>query len=304
MEMSPLKTQVRVRTLGAELRKAFGCRVHKIPLHAGMSCPNRDGTLGTKGCIYCGPLGSAAGWSDPEEGISEQMRCGMALARERFHASMFIAYFQAFTNTYAPIPRLKGLWDEALALPDVVGLSMGTRPDCLLDEVLDLIGSYRERIPYLCLEVGLQSAHDRTLKRIHRGHDFACFADAVSRAQARGIPICVHVILGLPGETTEEMMETIRIVLEMGIEGIKLHHLHILKNSPLEKEYLQGKVRLFEMGEYAALVGRILTLISGRMVIHRFMGEAPEKLLAAPLWTRQKSEVLEAVSRTLEEEPR
>jgi len=282
-----------------ELQKRFGCRVYKVPVHAGLTCPNRDGTLGTEGCLYCGPSGSAADWSDSKVKISNQLQNGITFARKRFHAEKFIAYFQPYTNTYGTVQRLKRFWDEALEVKDVIGLSVGTRPDCLPDEVLDLIQSYKQSLPYLCLEVGLQSAHDRTLQGIHRGHDFACFKDTVLRAQERGIPICVHIMLGLPGESVEEMMETVRILLDMGIEGIKLHHLHILRGSPWEQDYQQGKIRLFDMEEYVRLVCNILGLISGRMVIHRFMGETPARLLVAPAWTQRKGDVLEAISREL-----
>ncbi|OIP61241.1 MAG: TIGR01212 family radical SAM protein [Nitrospirae bacterium CG_4_9_14_3_um_filter_53_35] len=299
MHIETIRKPVTVRTIGDELRKQFGCRVHKIPVHAGMTCPNRDGTLGAGGCAYCGPSGSASAWNDPDQPVVRQVSKGMEIARSRFHAEKFIAYFQPFTNTYAPVRRLQRLWDEALRVPNVVGLSVGTRPDCLPEPVLDLFSSYQDRLPYLCLEIGLQSAHDRTLREIRRGHDFACFKDAVSRAQARGIPICAHVILGLPGESEQEMMETVQAVLDMGIQGIKLHHLHIIKGAPLEQEYIQGRVRLFEMEEYVRLVCRILDGIGGRMVIHRFMGEAPGDLLVAPLWTRRKGEVLNAIYREL-----
>ncbi len=295
--MAMIRNKATVRTFGGELKKQFGCRVHKIPVHAGMTCPNRDGTLGTGGCTYCGPSGSAAEWTGPDQTVVRQIFKGMDMARSRFHAEKFIAYFQPFTNTYAPAHRLKRLWDEALGVPDVVGLSVGTRPDCLPDAVLDLIRSYQDRIPYFCLEIGLQTAHDRTLQAIRRGHDLACFSDAVSRAQARGIPVCVHVILGLPGETEQDMMATVQAVLDMGIQGIKLHHLHIIRGAPLEQDYLDGRVRLLEMEEYIRLVCRILDTISGRMVIHRFMGEAPWDLLVAPLWTRRKSEVITAIYR-------
>lgn len=297
MNTAMIRNKAAVRTFGGELKKQFGCRVHKIPVHAGMTCPNRDGTLGTGGCTYCGPSGSAAVWTGPDQTVVRQISKGMEIARSRFHAEKFIAYFQPFTNTYAPAHRLKQLWDEALGVPDVVGLSVGTRPDCLPDAVLDLIRSCQDRVPYFCLEIGLQTIHDRTLQAIRRGHDFACFSDAVSRAQARGIPVCVHVILGLPGETEQEMMETVQAVLDMGIQGIKLHHLHIIKGAPLEQDYLDGRVRLFEMEAYIRLVCRILDTISGRMVIHRFMGEAPGDLLVAPLWTRRKSEVITAIYR-------
>ncbi len=291
--------KVYVRTFAEELRWRFGCRVHKIPVHVGMTCPNRDGTIGTGGCTFCGPAGSAAGWANPEMSVSDQLIAGIAYAKRRFKAGKFIAYFQPYTNTYASLRRLDALWSEALGVRDVVGLSIGTRPDCLPNEILDRIRFYREILPYLCLEVGLQTIHDQTLRRIRRGHNFDCFADAVCRAQAREIPLCVHIILGLPGETERDMLETVQVLLDMGIQGIKLHHLHIIRGSALEKEYRRGLVPLLTREEYVRLVCKIVRKISGRMVIHRFMGEAPPDLLVAPAWTGNKREVTDAIRKEL-----
>jgi radical SAM protein (TIGR01212 family) len=299
MRTAELKGKIRVRTINEELRERFGCRVHKVPVHAGFTCPNRDGILGTGGCLFCDPHGSAAAWSDPDEGVTAQLRRGMEYARKRFQARKFIAYFQPFSNTYALVSRLKVLWEEALAVDDIVGISVGTRPDCLPEDVLDLIRTYREGTPYFNLEIGLQTVHDKTLREIGRGHDFACFKDAVQRAHRRGIPLCVHIILGLPGETVPEMMETVRTLLDLEIEGIKLHHLHILKGSLLEREYRAGRLSLMTQEEYVSLVCRILELIAGRMVIHRFMGEAPIRRLVAPDWTGRKRDVLAAIARDL-----
>ncbi len=291
---------MRVRTISEELRRQFGCRVHKIPVHAGMTCPNRDGRLGTGGCIYCGPGGSQAAWSDPSLPVSEQLRIGMAHARRRYGARKFIAYFQPFTNTYGAVERLAAQWQAAAEQRDVVGLSVGTRPDCLPGDVLALLARFREKLPYLCLELGLQSVHDRTLRLLRRGHDFAAFERAVFRTRRRGIPLCAHIILGLPGETIEDMLETVRILLEMGIEGVKLHHLHVLKDTPVASAYARGEVALMSMAQYVALVAEILRLISGRMVIHRLMGEAPREQLVAPAWTTRKRDVVAAIYRRLE----
>ncbi len=290
-----LKKKVPVRTLGDALRHRFGCRVHKIPLHGGMSCPNRDGTLGTGGCLFCDANGSAATGSDPEKTITAQLHSGIAYGKKRFEAKKFIAYFQPFSNTYAPVSRLQRLWEEAADVEEVLGLSIGTRPDCLPDEVLDLIRSFQSRLEYLDLEIGVQSVHDRTLRRMGRGHDFACVEDTLRRAHGRGIPLCAHVILGLPGETVSDMLETVQTLLDLEVEGIKFHHLHVLRGTLLEKEYRAGRVPLLSMEEYVEVVCRIVERISGRMVIHRFMGEAPSARLVAPAWTGRKRDVLAAI---------
>lgn len=290
-----LKKRVPIRTLGAELRRRFGCRVHKIPLHTGLTCPNRDGTLATGGCLFCDANGSAATGSDPGKSITAQLLSGIAYGKKRFQADRFVAYFQPFTNTYAPIARLGKLWEEASGVEKVIGLSIGTRPDCLPDAVLDLIADFQSRLEYLDLEIGVQSVHDRTLQRIGRGHDFACVEDAVRRAHRRGISLCAHVILGLPGESRHEMMETVETLLELQVEGIKLHHLHVLKGTRLEQEYRVGKIPLMGQEDYVNLVCRILERIDGRMVIHRFMGEAPTARLVAPEWTGRKRDVQAAI---------
>ncbi len=291
---------ITVRSIGDELRRQFGCRVHKVPVHGGMTCPNRDGRLGTGGCIYCGPGGSQAPGSDPSLSVAEQLRIGMDRARRRFGARKFIAYFQPFTNTYAPVEQLAAQWQAAAQQKDIVGLSVGTRPDCLPEDVLELLAGFGETLPYLCLELGLQSVHDRTLKLLRRGHDFAAFQSAVFRARGRGIPLCAHIILGLPGETLEDMLKTVRTLLEMDVEGIKLHHLHVLKDTPLAAAYAKGEMVLMSMTDYIEVVVEILRLVSGRMVIHRLMGEAPREHLVAPEWTTRKQEVVTAIYRRLE----
>ena len=294
--------EIPVRTLGAELRRRFGCRVHKVPLHAGMTCPNRDGTLGRGGCLFCDPHGSASARARPDLPVREQLARGMAAARRRYGAERFIAYFQAFTNTYAEPPRLRALWDAAAAVPHVVGLSVGTRPDCVPAPVLELFASYAGRFPYLCLELGLPSAHDPTLARIRRGHDAAAFGRAVERARGLGLGVCAHVILGLPGEGPGEMEATVRYLLDLGVEEVKFHHLHVLRGSAMEAEYRRGRVRLLERDEYVEILARLLTLIRGRMVVHRLLGEAPPDRLVAPAWTRDKAAVLAALEARLRPE--
>ncbi|MDX9819268.1 MAG: TIGR01212 family radical SAM protein, partial [Desulfococcus multivorans] len=208
--------------LNTYFKTIFGHRVHKIALDAGLSCPNRDGTLSRGGCIYCNARGSGTGLYQKGQSITEQIETAKAFLAKRYKAKEFIAYFQSFTNTYAPLPRLRQLYDEALSAADVAGLSIGTRPDCVDEDILSLLESYG-KTRLIWIEYGLQSAHDRTLARINRGHDFKAFEKAVQMTRNRGIRICAHVILGLPGETLEDMLETARIVSGMGLDGIKFH---------------------------------------------------------------------------------
>ncbi len=219
------------RDYNSYLRETFGCRVQKITLDAGLSCPNRDGTVGHGGCIYCNEKGSGTG-AAAFAGIAEQIGAGKQILARKYKAGKFIAYFQSFSNTYAPLPRLAALYDEALADPDIVGLSIGTRPDCVSDETLDHLAVLGEN-HLICMEYGLQSAKDETLARIHRGHTVAAFVDAVERTFKRKIPVCAHVILGLPGEETEDMLQTARFLAGLGVQAVKIHLLYVVKGTPL-----------------------------------------------------------------------
>jgi len=286
-----------VRALGyypfnAYLRSRFGCKVHKVSLHAGLTCPNRDGRVGVGGCTYCVNESFNPQAGRPLTSVREQMLAGMDYMRRRFGAEKFIAYFQAFTNTYAPLPRLRSLYDSVAGLPDVVGLSIGTRPDCVPDETLDLVESYADRLE-VWLEYGLQSAHDATLERINRGHDFAAFADAVRRTQGRDIRVCAHVILGLPGESREDMLETAVRVNELGIDGIKLHHLYIARNTAMEADYRGGRVKVLAAEEYVPLACDFLERLATGVVIQRLVGDTTSSdVLIAPSWPQTKTQVL------------
>ncbi len=291
--------QDRYRRYSIYLKQKFGCRVYRIPIDAGFTCPTRDGTISREGCAYCDSQGSASDVSDKRLGVHEQMIRGMEAAKKRYGAEKFIAYFQAFTNTYAPTGRLKQLYNEAVSLPVVVGLSIGTRPDCVPDDVLDLIASFIPRAE-TWIEYGLQSAHDSTLRAIGRGHTVAQFSDAVRRTARRGIKVCAHVILGLPGETKEMMKDTARFIAALPIDGVKIHLLHILKDSPLEMPYREGLIPLFSQEEYVALVCDFLELLPPGMVIQRLTGEAPRANLLAPLWALNKHAVLRAITSELE----
>jgi radical SAM protein (TIGR01212 family) len=272
--------------------------VQKIYIDAGLSCPNRDGAISTGGCIYCNAEGSGSGAHRPGLSITEQVRAVKGHMARKYKAKKFIAYFQSFSNTYAPVEHLKTLYDDALAVEDIIGLFIGTRPDCVDEPVLELLQHYNEN--YLVwIEYGLQSAHDGTLARINRGHDFKCFEKAVVMAKRRGIKVCVHVILGLPLENKQQMLETARIISNMGIDGIKIHHLSVLKGTALEQMYNSGSYHCLEQKEYLDLVCDFLELLPEEMIIQRLAGDPHEEELIAPLWSRRKSETLDLITRTL-----
>lgn len=289
----------RYNAFSDELKRVFGCRVHRISVDAGFTCPNRDGSVGTEGCIYCGGKGSGAHGILPDAPVTAQIEAGKDVMTRKYKARRFIAYFQAFSNTYAPPGRLRALYDEALAVDDVVGLIVGTRPDCLPPATVRLLGEYSRRT-YFWLELGLQSPLDRTLKLLERGHDFATFENAVHSCRAEGIRVCAHVILGLPGETREEMLATAAVLNELGIEGVKIHLLHAMKGTPLEMLYRQGGVRMLDRDEYVGLVCDFLERLTPEMSIQRLTGDGGHDHLVAPLWSLKKFEVLNAIDYELE----
>lgn len=294
-----MKPDRRYYDLNTYFRSLFGCRVHKITLDAGFSCPNRDGFLATGGCIYCNAKGSGTGAHARGISVTDQLLAGKQALSRRYKAEKFIAYFQAYTNTYAPVDHLKRLYDEALAVPDVAGLSIGTRPDCVNDAVLDLLASYA-RQTLVWLEIGVQSASDKTLAIINRGHDTACTTRAVRAARSRGIPVCGHIILGLPGETRNDMLATARYIAGLGMEGVKLHVLYVVRGTVLEAMLKKGDYRCLEQQEYVDLVCDVLEVLPPDMVIQRLTGDPHESELAAPAWTLDKSGTLLAIHDTLE----
>lgn len=289
----------RYNDLATYLRTLYGCRVQKITVDAGLSCPNRDGTVSSGGCIYCNTRGSGTGAHALGQSITEQLVQGKQALHRRYKAKKFLAYFQSYSNTYGPLDKLKLLYDEALAVDDIVGLSIGTRPDCVDQSVLALLQDYA-RNHLIWLEYGLQSAHDTTLARINRGHDFRCFKDAVRATADRGIKICAHIILGLPGETREDMLETAKAIAGLGIDGLKLHVLYVVKGTRLETLYRQGRFRCMAQREYIERVCDFLELIPGRMIIQRLTGDPHPEELVAPHWSRKKSETLAKIRETLE----
>ena len=284
--------------LNTYLRSIFGCRVQKISLDAGLTCPNRDGRVGTGGCIYCNTRGSGTGACSLGLTVTEQIERGKEFLRKRYKAQRFIAYFQSFSNTYAPYEKLKALYDEACAVEDIVGLSIGTRPDCIDESILTLVQGYAE--DYLVwIEYGLQSIHDRTLAVINRGHDVACFRSAVEKTKGRGIKICAHVILGLPFEDKRDMLATAQAVSSMDIDGIKIHLLYVVKGTPMERLYRERKYRCLEQGEYAELVCDFLELLPPDMVIQRLTGDPHSDELVVPEWSLRKSETLSLIKKTM-----
>ena len=289
----------RYRNLKSFLIENFGCRVHKVTIDAGFTCPNRDGTVGYGGCIYCDERGSGSYAIDRLEPVRKQVSDGIERLKKRYKAEKFIAYFQAFTNTYAPVERLKRLYDEALEHPDIVGLAIGTRPDCVPDSVHELVESYVDNYQ-VWLEYGLQSCHNDTLMRINRGHKYEDFVDAVERTRGRGILICAHVIIGLPGESREDILATAEAVAQLQLDAIKIHSLYVLEGTSIAKMYHRGEVPMIERDEYVELLCDFLERLPPNMVIQRLIGEGPRDRLIAPKWCLDKHAVLSQIDHGLE----
>lgn len=288
----------RYNDLNRYLRDRFGCRVQKITIDAGLGCPNRDGRIATGGCIYCNDRGSGTGAHAGGMSITGQLLQGKQRLARRYKAKKFIAYFQSFSNTYAPVATLRSLYGEALAVDDVVGISIGTRPDCIDEDVLDLLAEFDRRC-LVWLEIGLQSAHDATLARINRGHDFACFQQAVEAARGRGLHVCAHVILGLPGESAADMRATAEALARIGIDGIKLHLLYVIRGTALDSLYRRGEYRCLSQQEYVEGVCDFLERIPASVVVQRLTGDPHRKELVAPDWSLRKRETLQMIQAAL-----
>ncbi len=289
----------RYYSFNAYLKGKYGVRVQRIPVNLGLGCPHRINGIGPGGCIYCDYTGS--GVIPSYVPIEEQIRRGIEFAEKRYKAKLFMVYFQAFSNTYAPVERLEELYRRALIDPRIVGLMVGTRPDLLPEEVLDLLESFAKAYE-VWVEVGLQSAHYRTLKLINRGHGVSHFVDAVLRIKKRrGVLVGTHVILGLPGEDLDDMVETARFLSALPVDGVKIHSLHVLKNTPLEDMYNKGELFLFTMDEYVNVCVAFLEHLRSDIVVQRLTGEAPADRLVAPVWCLRKSEVINCIKKRLEE---
>lgn len=287
-------------TYRSYLKRQFSKQVFKIPLDAGMTCPNRDGRVAVGGCTYCDNASFSPHIPGPSMTIARQLEEGIRFYRgRRFGGERFIAYFQSYTNTYAPTHRLRLLYDEALAHPDIIGLSVATRPDCVGDEILDLLSEYHRKT-HLFLEIGLQSMHDETLRRVNRGHTFSDFTDAVKRIKRRGMRLCVHIILGLPGENKQQMLETARVLSSEPIDAVKITHLYVPVGAPLADAYRRGEVSVLGLEEYLELVCDVLESLPSHVVIERLMGELSGPDILAPRWGATKAEILRGVEAVFE----
>ncbi|MFP5404096.1 MAG: TIGR01212 family radical SAM protein [Gammaproteobacteria bacterium] len=288
----------RVHTFGQAMRARHGERVHKIALDAGFTCPNRDGSKGTGGCTFCNNRSFAPGTRDPAPLAAQFARARSRIARGT-GARRYLAYFQAYTNTYAHVDALRALYDEALAEPGVIGLSVGTRPDCVPPPVLDLLAEYRARGHEVWLELGLQSAFDATLERVNRGHGFAEYAAATRAARARGIPVCCHLIVGLPGEDASHSQASLERVLEVGVDGLKLHPLHVVKHTRLAIDWKRGRYTPLAEADYVDIAADLIERTPWPVVFHRVTGTAPPDLLLAPAWCAKKWDILNGIAATL-----
>ena len=293
------------QTLNEYLKSRYGKKLYKISINAGLTCPNRDGTLGTGGCIFCSGTGSGDFAGDPGMSISGQIEAGKRRVNKKLPEKGFgyIAYFQAFTNTYGPIEKLEKMYMEAAMHDDIEIISIATRPDCLQDDVLDLI-SRVNRIKPVWIELGLQTIHERTAEYIRRGYPLSVYDEAVRKLRNLGIETIVHVILGLPGETREDMLETVKYVGDSGAQGIKLQLLHVLKGTDLAGDYLAGKFSCLGMEEYTDIICEALMILPEDMVIHRMTGDGDKKLLIAPEWSKDKKRVLNLLRSKIETGPR
>ncbi len=299
LQQKPYLLKYRFFPFSEYLKEHFSYKVHKIPLHAGFTCPNRDGRVAVGGCTYCINESFSPNVKGPSLPIKEQIEKGKAFHKKRYGAEKFIAYFQSFTNTYADVETLKSCYEEALHDTDVVGISIGTRPDCITDDILSLINGYTKKY-HVWIEYGLQSIHDKTLDRINRGHNSRIFLDAIQRTKKTCINICVHVILGLPGETREDMMETAGAVARLGIQGIKLHHLYVAKNTALAEEYFQDKVQTLDMNTYTQIAADFLERIPSDVTVQRLVGDTHGNFLISPIWKASKAEITCGITRELE----
>ena len=296
-------SRMRYYALNDYLQDTFGEKVYKIALNGGFTCPNRDGTLDTRGCIFCSGAGSGEFAGKAEDSITAQIEQGKERIKKKIKNGKYIAYFQAFTNTYAPVQRLRALYEEAVSHPDIAVLSVATRPDCLSQEVVALLQEMNRRKP-VWVELGLQTIHEKTAEYIRRGYPLSVYDGAVKALKEIGVQVIVHVILGIPGETEEEMKETVSYVGKSGADGIKLQLLHVMKGTDLERAYREGNCRVMEAEEYVRLVADCIALLPERMVIHRMTGDGDKKTLIAPKWSMDKKRVLNALQKAIREKER
>lgn len=288
-----------INTFGHNLLNRYGYRVHKVAIDAGMSCPNRDGSKGRGGCTFCNNVSFSPNGRNPVA-VAQQIEAGRQVIRKRTGANKYIAYFQAYTNTYADVDYLRQLYDQALNEPDVIGLAVGTRPDCVPDEVLDLLAQYIQDGYEVWLELGLQSAFDDTLDRVNRGHHFSDYRTAIAAAQLRGIPVCTHLIIGLPGEDADHVKSSHQQVLELGVDGLKLHPLHVVKGTQLANQWRRGKYQPLAFMNYVHIAADLIERTPSDICFHRITGTASKDVLLAPHWCNWKWRVLNAIEYELQ----
>ncbi|MDO5155894.1 MAG: TIGR01212 family radical SAM protein [Eubacteriales bacterium] len=286
-------------SLNQYMKDVFGQKVYKIALDAGFTCPNRDGTLGTGGCIFCSGSGSGDFAQHREKSITEQIEQGKERVKNKIHTGKYMAYFQAFTNTYAPVEHLKMIYEEAIRHPDIVGISIATRPDCLSDEVIELLACLNQKKP-VWVELGLQTIHEKTASYIRRGYALEVYDDAVYRLKKKELTVITHVILGLPEETKEQMLQTVEYVCDRGIDGIKLQLLHVIRGTDLEKDYLKNKFDVLSMDAYIDIVVACIAKLPSNVVVHRMTGDGNRRTLVAPMWSTNKKKVLNELKKKIE----
>lgn len=286
-------------TLNSYLKEKFGCKVYKISLDCGFTCPNRDGTLGYDGCIFCSEGGSGDFAESRALGVTEQIESGKEKVKNKIKSEKYIAYFQAFTNTYADVNTLEKMFSEAINHPDIVALSVATRPDCLEQEKVELL-SRLNKIKPIFVELGLQTVNEKTAKYIRRGYTLDVYDDAVERLHKQGINVVTHIIIGLPNETKEDMLSSVKYVCKV-TDGIKLQLLHILKGTDLAKDYFEHKFDILSLEEYTDIIAECVKIIPENVVIHRLTGDGAKKDLIAPLWSANKKKVLNTINKRLSE---
>ncbi len=285
--------------LNSFLRSRYGCRVQKITLDAGMSCPNRDGSKGEGGCIYCNARGSGTGRFE-DQSLTEQILAAKSFLARRYKAEKFLGYFQSFSNTYAPLDLLQSRYEEVLSHSGIVGLCIGTRPDCVQERVLDyLAGLSRDYL--IWMEYGLQSAHEGTLQRINRGHGVGQFREAVKKSRKRGLLTCAHVILGLPGESRQDMMETARFLARQKVDAVKIHSLYVVRGTRLHEMYSRGEYRCLQREDFVSLAAEFISRLPPSMIVQRVTGDPHPEELVAPEWTLDKKRNLREIERCMRE---
>ena len=299
IKQNPRRPHMNYTSVNSYLKNKYGTKVYKISLNAGLTCPNRDGTLSTEGCIFCSAGGSGEFAADMNKSIKDQIVEAKAKIASKNKNGKYIAYFQAYTNTYGDIDYLRKIYYEAISDNDIVAISIGTRPDCLGSEVLALLDEINKIKP-VWIELGLQTIHEKTSAYINRGYKLSVFDEAVKNLNALSIDVIVHIILGLPNETKEDMLKTVEYVCSKNIQGIKLQLLHVLKGTKLAEEYANGKFDVMTMDEYIHLVGECLKIIPKDIVIHRLTGDGPKSLLIAPMWSADKKNVLNTMNKYLQ----